>query len=99
MEIHAKDALSWPETSHTLSIFLQGVRSAHQVLQHHLIQRGIIPLGYQLSRFAVIKAPSLFQQPQKRPPAIIEMGQPMLHLRWPERMHIKADVLAIFPIA
>src|SRR3954471_14567349 len=73
--------------------------SAHQVLQHLLIERRIIASGDQLPSSTLIEAPRFVEERQKSSPAILEVGGPMLRTRRAEGMDIETNVFAVFPVA
>src|SRR5262245_27746297 len=92
----SKDPLTTPELCRPLSCTV--ALCSEQVLDDHLVQRRVIPLPNEPLRLLLVKRARFIEQLQEGATAVFEVRQPMIHLRRPEGMNIKADVLAVGPV-
>src|SRR5258706_12205344 len=65
------------------------------MFDHHLVESLVIAVGDQLLRAGFRKGTDLVEQAQKRPPAVVEVIEPMFHASRAEGMDIEADIFAI----
>src|SRR6516162_8338300 len=69
------------------------------MFQDELVERRVVSLCYHCEHLPLRKCPRLIEQPEEGSAAVCEVRQPMLDFGWAKRVHIKANILAVFAVA
>ncbi len=69
------------------------------MFDHHLVEGLVVAVGDESIRCGFVESAGLFDQPQKRAPAVEQMIHPMLRLGGAKGVDIETDVFAVAAIA
>src|SRR5437762_382266 len=85
-------------TETTVSGWLRKL-SAQKMLQHHLIEGGVVAVGDQLLSLLLFEAARFFEQAQEGAAAVFKVGEPVFDFGGTEGMDIEANVFALLSVA
>src|SRR5438105_387917 len=72
---------------------------AHQMFQHHLIQRGIVAIGDKIAGLFFVKTARFLEESQESSAAVIQVREPMLDFGRAEGVNIETYIFSLFSVA